>query len=225
MATLGHFSVQADSPCVRPSDLSWRDTHCGTAKGRRQLADFRKLDIAPGLRMLRARSEIQVRCPHFSVLPPTVVAGIQRVESLSHEPLASPACVPHLPFEPRKAPTMIPIPTSAATASHYTWGSACDGWHLVKAAALSVIEERMPPGTAEVRHWHARARQFFYVLGGTLTIEVEGATHVLDAGHGLELPSGTAHQARNEAAIDVRFLVISSPPHQGDRREAESDDE
>jgi mannose-6-phosphate isomerase-like protein (cupin superfamily) len=120
---------------------------------------------------------------------------------------------------------MIPIPTSTATATHYTWGNACDGWHLVKAAAFSVIEERMPPGASEVRHWHARARQFFYVLGGTLTIEVEGVTHVLDAGHGLELPSGTAHQARNEAAIDARFLVISSPPHQGDRREAESDDE
>jgi mannose-6-phosphate isomerase-like protein (cupin superfamily) len=120
---------------------------------------------------------------------------------------------------------MIPIPTSTATAHHYTWGDACDGWHLVKAAAFSVIEERMPPGTSEVRHWHARARQFFYVLSGTLTIEVEGATHVLDAGNGIELPSGTAHQARNEAAGDVRFLVISSPPHQGDRREAESDNE
>lgn len=118
---------------------------------------------------------------------------------------------------------MIPIPISAAPENHYTWGNGCDGWHLVRAATLSVIEERMPPGTSEVRHWHARARQFFYVLSGTLRIEVEGATHELDAGLGLELPSGTAHQARNEGTEDVRFLVISSPPHQGDRREAVSD--
>lgn len=83
----------------------------------------------------------------------------------------------------------------------------------------------MPPATTEVRHWHARARQFFYVLSGTLTIEVEGATHTLHIGQGLELPSGTAHQARNEGTDDARFLVISSPPHQGDRREAESDGE
>lgn len=119
---------------------------------------------------------------------------------------------------------MIPIPTVASTKNHYTWGDACDGWHLVKAAALSVVEERMPPGSCEVRHWHARARQFFYVLSGTLRLEVEGATHDLGPGGGLELPSGTAHQARNEGSDDVRFLVISSPPHQGDRREAESDD-
>ena len=120
---------------------------------------------------------------------------------------------------------MIPTPTSASAQNHYAWGNACDGWHLVKAAALSVVEEQMPPGTSEVRHWHARARQFFYVLSGTLLIEVEGATHELGAGIGLELPSGTAHQARNVGHEDVRFLVISSPPHQGDRREAASDSE
>lgn len=118
---------------------------------------------------------------------------------------------------------MIPIPTSASDANHYTWGKACDGWHLVKAANFSVIEERMPPGTAEVRHWHARARQFFYVLSGTLRMEVEGATHDLGPGSGIELPSGNAHQARNDGTEDARFLVISSPPHQGDRREATSE--
>jgi glyoxylate utilization-related uncharacterized protein len=61
------------------------------------------------------------------------------------------------------------------------------------------------------------------VLLFDLFIEVEGATHELGPGSGVELPSGTAHQARNKGTDDVRFLVISSPPHQGDRREAESD--
>lgn len=118
--------------------------------------------------------------------------------------------------------TMIPIPISVATAQQYGWGENCEGWHLVRAASLSVIEERMAPGTCEVRHWHARARQFFYVLSGAIVLEVEGATHDLSAGFGIELPSGTAHQARNEGPGDARFLVISSPPHQGDRRETET---
>ena len=117
---------------------------------------------------------------------------------------------------------MIPIPTSIATAQHYGWGDGCEGWHLVRAGSLSVIEERMPPGTSEVRHWHARARQFFYVLSGVISLEVEGALHELSAGFGIELPSGTAHQARNVGAGDARFLVISSPPHQGDRRETDT---
>jgi uncharacterized cupin superfamily protein len=118
---------------------------------------------------------------------------------------------------------MIPMPISIANADHYSWaGGQCDGWHMVRAATFSVIEERMPPGTTEQRHWHARAKQFFYVLAGTLKLEVEGATHELVPGMGIELPAGTAHRARNDGTDDVRFLVISSPPHQGDRRETDT---
>jgi uncharacterized cupin superfamily protein len=92
----------------------------------------------------------------------------------------------------------------------------------VRASNLSVIEERMPPGTSEARHWHARARQFFYVLAGTLTIEVEGVVHQLIARTGLELPPGTAHQALNRTTDDVEFLVISEPPSHGDRHTADA---
>jgi mannose-6-phosphate isomerase-like protein (cupin superfamily) len=114
--------------------------------------------------------------------------------------------------------------TSTATADHYIWGTGCDGWHLVRAAGLSVIEERMPAGTREVRHWHARARQFFYVLSGTLTMEVEGVRHQLESRTGIELAPGTAHQAINEGPDDVEFLVVSMPPSHGDRHEESSVD-
>jgi quercetin dioxygenase-like cupin family protein len=114
---------------------------------------------------------------------------------------------------------MIPKPTSKVMAPKYAWGDGCEGWHLLRAQNLSVIEERMPPGTCEVRHWHARARQFFYVLAGTLTLEVEGQTHLLAARTGIELPQGTAHQALNATNADVEFLVISEPPSHGDRHE------
>jgi hypothetical protein len=54
--------------------------------------------------------------------------------------------------------------TSAETAEYYKWGcpdrSECDGWHLVRTADLSIIEELMPPGGKEERHSHSRARQF-----------------------------------------------------------------
>jgi mannose-6-phosphate isomerase-like protein (cupin superfamily) len=116
---------------------------------------------------------------------------------------------------------MIPQPTSVKVGAHYTWGDGCDGWHLVRAAGLSVIEERMPPGTREQRHWHARALQVFYVLAGTLTLEVEGVRHELGPRTAIELPQGTAHQAFNETSSDVEFLVISMPPAQGDRRAAD----
>lgn len=65
---------------------------------------------------------------------------------------------------------------SRANAEHYQWGEACDGWHLVKHPEMSVIYERMPPGTEETRHYHERARQFFFVLSGVATMEIAGQT-------------------------------------------------
>jgi uncharacterized cupin superfamily protein len=115
---------------------------------------------------------------------------------------------------------MPPAPISTAEAPHYTWAEVCDGWHLVRTDTLSIIEERMPPGTAERRHLHAHARQFFYVLSGELTLELDGQRHILTAGHGLEVAPGLAHQAFNRSAADVRFLVTSQPPSHGDRTDA-----
>jgi mannose-6-phosphate isomerase-like protein (cupin superfamily) len=103
------------------------------------------------------------------------------------------------------------------SAEHYAWGNGCDGWHLVKTPVLSVIEERMPPGTSEVRHYHQKASQFFYVLRGTLFIEVDGKEFELNAGQSLPIAAGRAHQVRNSSAEDVGFLVISNPPSHGDR--------
>ena len=110
---------------------------------------------------------------------------------------------------------------SVGNAEHYTWGGPngtdCDGWHLVRSSGLSVIEECMPPGTAEKRHLHRIARQFFYVLAGELTLELEGREVLLKAGQGLEIAPGEAHQAMNRSAAEVRMLVTSQPPSHGDR--------
>jgi mannose-6-phosphate isomerase-like protein (cupin superfamily) len=110
---------------------------------------------------------------------------------------------------------------STANAPHYVWGDACDGWHLVRSEGLSVIQELMPPGATEVRHRHARTRQFFYVLAGVLTLEVEGTFHVLTTGHGVEIAPGVPHQAINRGTEPVAFLVISQPPSHGDREAAD----
>jgi mannose-6-phosphate isomerase-like protein (cupin superfamily) len=111
-------------------------------------------------------------------------------------------------------------PVSVATAEHYAWGDGCDGWHLVRALNLSVIQERMPPGAAELRHRHATARQFFFVLAGELRIEVEGAVHTLRPRDGLEVTAGLAHEVRNDGPVTAEFLVVSQPPTHGDRTPA-----
>lgn len=113
------------------------------------------------------------------------------------------------------------MPTvSVETAEHYVWGGRCDGWHLVKRPELSVIQERMPSGTAEVRHLHRSARQFFYVLRGTAHLEAGGTDHELKAGQGLEVPPGTPHQMFNRSQTEVEFIVVSQPHSHGDREAA-----
>ncbi|GGG65028.1 cupin domain-containing protein [Edaphobacter dinghuensis] len=107
----------------------------------------------------------------------------------------------------------------AVDAEHYRWGDGCDGWYLVRTDELNIIEEKMPPGASERRHFHMRARQFFYVLEGELTMEVEREEFVLRVGEGVEVAPGRVHQVFNRSGRSARFLVTSQPPSHGDRVE------
>ncbi|MDQ6421756.1 cupin domain-containing protein [Paenibacillus sp. LHD-117] len=106
---------------------------------------------------------------------------------------------------------------SKKTGENYNWGSNCDGWHLVNNDDLSIIHERMPPGTKETRHYHNRSRQFFFVLSGMATVEMNGEQFEVEAQEGLEVPPLTPHQVFNRTNDDIEFLVVSQPTTKGDR--------
>ena len=113
---------------------------------------------------------------------------------------------------------IIPLRTiSTQTAEHYTWGGLCDGWFLLKGDAVHVIQERMPPGAAEVMHWHRRSSQFFYVLRGTLTMFTATSSATISPGQGVVVEPEVHHRVTNDSSADVDFLVISCPPSHGDR--------
>ena len=107
---------------------------------------------------------------------------------------------------------------SVHNAAHYTWGNNCDGWHLLQAEGLSVIEERMPPGTSEQLHLHHQAQQVFYILSGTATFEINGIIVMVQARESLHILPGVRHLIANKGADDLSFLVISQPKAQGDRQ-------
>ena len=114
------------------------------------------------------------------------------------------------------------VPTSTKDAEHYKWGDACDGWNLLKSPELSIIEERMPPHTAERRHFHQKADQFFYVLSGEAQMEIEAEIFTLTARSGIFIERGRPHRISNKSEQDVTFLVISRPTTRGDRQELEA---
>ncbi|MEO3946452.1 cupin domain-containing protein [Gorillibacterium sp. CAU 1737] len=107
--------------------------------------------------------------------------------------------------------------TSKETAVHYGWGEGCDGWRLVQREELSVIHERMPAGTREVKHYHRAARQFFFVLAGKAVLWIDGTSHELGPHEGVEVAPDTAHYICNDFEESVEFLVISHPATRGDR--------
>ena len=106
---------------------------------------------------------------------------------------------------------------SRENAEHYTWGEVCDGWHLLKTSGLSVIQERVPPGGAETWHYHQYAQQFFFVLSGEATLEIEQRRLVLGAQQGIPVPPKVPHRLLNASQQELVFLVISSPLSHGDR--------
>jgi mannose-6-phosphate isomerase-like protein (cupin superfamily) len=110
-----------------------------------------------------------------------------------------------------------PGAVNRGNAEHYRWGTDCDAWYLMKDPQLTVIEELMPPGAAEIRHHHTKAQQFFFILSGEVLMEIDGDVTLVAAGSGIRIPPGMKHQIRNPSPEAVRFLVISHPPSRGDR--------
>ena len=106
---------------------------------------------------------------------------------------------------------------SIANAEHYRWGQACDGWHLLKSAGLSIIQERVPPECGEQRHFHHHAEQFFYILSGVASIDIAGETLEVHPQQGVHIAAGEPHALQNKGEQDIEFLVISSPPSHGDK--------
>jgi mannose-6-phosphate isomerase-like protein (cupin superfamily) len=106
---------------------------------------------------------------------------------------------------------------STENAEHYIWGDVCDGWHLLKRDDISVIQERVPSGGAEVMHHHEKARQFFYIVEGEGKMVFEDQEVMLQKDQGLEIAPMVKHQFKNVSAAYVRFLVISVPSTRGDR--------
>lgn len=100
---------------------------------------------------------------------------------------------------------------------HYRWGNGCDGWVLVDTETLSVKHERMPPQTAEALHYHEKAQQFFFILKGISTFEVENERIEVEEGKGIHIIPGKKHRIINNTAEDIEFILSSQPSTSNDR--------
>src|SRR5690606_7058276 len=100
---------------------------------------------------------------------------------------------------------------SRENSEHYIWGNNCSGWHLVKSQSLSVIEELMPPHTQEKKHYHNFSQQFFRILKGKATFEIENDIVEIEEGNGIHILPKIKHRIRNDQSVNLEFIVISEP--------------
>lgn len=108
---------------------------------------------------------------------------------------------------------------SRHNSEHYFWGDICEGWKLIDSHGLSIIEENMPPGSKEIKHFHQSAQQFFYILEGEAIFSIENQFTRAIAGEGVHILPKQRHSVQNEGDMNLKFLVISQPTTKGDRIE------
>lgn len=106
---------------------------------------------------------------------------------------------------------------SKDNAEYFVWGKICDGWHLARTPDISIIEERMPKKTEEIRHYHDKVWQFIFITEGELDIKIGETWFNLKLHEGLELPPKIPHNFENNSEKDTRYILISTPNIHNDR--------
>lgn len=100
---------------------------------------------------------------------------------------------------------------------HYIWSAACEGWNLVENENISIKIEMMPAGASEALHYHQHAQQFFFILKGSATFEIEEEKTELKAGEGIQIKAGEKHCIFNMANEALEFILCSQPATINDR--------
>ncbi|MEA3209269.1 MAG: hypothetical protein QOE70_2326 [Chthoniobacter sp.] len=75
----------------------------------------------------------------------------------------------------------------------------------------SLAEARVPAGSATQRHYHQLAEEFYFILEGSGTIEIDGASREVRPGDAILIPPGAWHTIR--AREPLRFLCCCAPPY------------
>lgn len=77
----------------------------------------------------------------------------------------------------------------------------------------SLAEATLPPGGQTERHYHLVSEEFYYILSGTGTMELEGKTKLVGPGDAILIPKGDWHQITADGETELKLLCCCSPPY------------
>jgi mannose-6-phosphate isomerase-like protein (cupin superfamily) len=75
----------------------------------------------------------------------------------------------------------------------------------------SLAEATVPVGQPTERHYHKLSEEFYFILEGTGTMEIDGETHTVSPEDAILIPPGAWHQIT--ASQTLRFLCCCAPPY------------
>jgi mannose-6-phosphate isomerase-like protein (cupin superfamily) len=75
----------------------------------------------------------------------------------------------------------------------------------------SLAEARVQAGGRTQRHYHKVSEEFYFVLEGAGTMEIDGEEREVGAGDAILIPAGAWHTI--EARVGMRFLCCCAPPY------------
>ena len=75
----------------------------------------------------------------------------------------------------------------------------------------SLAEATVLAGNATERHYHKLSEEFYFLLEGEGTMEVDGKRREVQPGDAVLIPAGAWHQIT--ATRDLRFLCCCAPPY------------
>jgi mannose-6-phosphate isomerase-like protein (cupin superfamily) len=75
----------------------------------------------------------------------------------------------------------------------------------------SLAEARLPSGGSTERHYHKLSEEFYFILEGEGTMEIDGEQSDVGAGDAVLIPPGAWHQISSLGGL--RFLCCCAPPY------------
>ncbi|MEM8953464.1 MAG: cupin domain-containing protein [Verrucomicrobiota bacterium] len=75
----------------------------------------------------------------------------------------------------------------------------------------SLAEASLPTDSATERHYHRLTEEFYFILDGTGSMEVNGDSQPVRPGDAILIPPGAWHQIT--ATTPLRFLCCCAPPY------------
>ncbi len=77
----------------------------------------------------------------------------------------------------------------------------------------SLAEATLPRGAATERHYHKLSEEFYFILEGAGTMEIDGETRQIGPGDAVLIPALAWHQLKATSPDRLRFLCCCAPPY------------